>query len=41
MIILLNPHNGLEGWDPASGISGYRSLYGAQTGEQDHSSGAA
>ena len=39
MITLLNPCDGLKGRDPASGISGYRSLYGAQMGEQNHSSG--
>ena len=40
MTTLFDPHNGLEGWDPASGISGYWSLYGAQKGKQNCSSGA-
>ena len=39
--MLLDPHIGLEGQDPASGISGYQSLYCAQKGKQDHSHGAA
>ena len=33
--MLLDPHDGLQEQDPASRISGYRSLYSAQTGEQD------
>ena len=39
--MLLNSHDGLEGWDLASRISGYWSLYSPQMGKQNHSSGAA